>query len=166
MSTEVSTRERIASLTNWTVPIVAIATILASLLGVPWQFIPAQPASHMPELNLTFSDLQTASETSISPIQRAYFGGLIWVLIVLSITLALTAVKSRTRTVEIAEAAVAAVALVFTVLACKGPSTWSEFIQSIPNLRLGGYLFIIGLMLLLVHGLAELRKRNVAETLH
>jgi hypothetical protein len=77
--------------------------------------------------------------------------------------LALAATKYSSKLVGVMATCAAGLVLVVTVLAFKGVLSWSAFLATVPNLRLGGFMFLIGLVLLLVHGVASVRSRDWAE---
>ena len=138
----------------------AALLLAASLLGPTWMFSPAQPAANVPEQHLSFSDLAAATAESPSSIQAAYFGWLGWTLVILTIAATIVAVLRPRRLLTMAEAAIGAITLIVTALALKGPLTWGGFIDAVPTLRLGGYMIIVGLILVVAHGATLLRTRS------
>ena len=130
----------------------AAIILLLSLIGPTWLFSPAQPDTGTPAANLSFSDLAAATAETPSPIQAAYFGWLGWALVIVSIAVSGAAVLLGRRLLSVAELLTGVVALVLTALALKGPLTWGGFAQAVPTLRIGGYLMIVGLLLVIIHG--------------
>lgn len=131
---------------------VAAAALLVSLAAPIWLYSPAQPQAQIPEMHLSFSDLDAATTQSPSALQGAYFGWLGWFLALAAIAMGVVTVLIRRRVAGAVEAVVGGVALILTVFAVKGPLTWGSFFDSIPNIRLGGYLVIIGYLLIIAHG--------------
>lgn len=134
--------------------VVAIAAILllASMIGPTWMYSPAQPDTGTPAANLSFSDLATATAESPSALQAAYFGWLGWTLVILAVAVSVAALLLPRRLLSVAELLTGIIALVVTALSLKGPLSWSGFVAAVPTLRIGGYLIIIGLLVIIVHG--------------
>lgn len=138
------------------VVVVAGILLLVSLAGPAWLFSPAQPEKDLPEDFLSFSDLAVATAQGPSSIQAAYFGWLGWTLVILTIAVSFAVVVLPQRLLISAEVVIGVFALIITALALKGPLTWGGFVEAVPTLRLGGYLIIVGLILVIAHGVQGL----------
>ena len=156
---EEHTTTRLDRIVPWALAAVAVLFLIVSLLGPTWVYSPANPAIPLPEMHSNFSDLQTATAESTSGVQREYFAWLGWALVVLTAISAVAATLIRTRVTALIELAVAVFTLVITVFAVKGPLSWSAFFSNVPNIRVGGYLMIIGLLLVITHAALALRPR-------
>jgi hypothetical protein len=130
----------------------AVILLLASMIGPAWMYSPAQPDTGTPGANLSFSDLATATAKSPSALQAAYFGWLGWALVILAVAVSVAALLLPRRLLSVAELLTGLVALVLTALALKGPLSWGGFVAAVPTLRIGGYLIIIGLLVIIFHG--------------
>ncbi|PBC35076.1 hypothetical protein CJ179_49910 [Rhodococcus sp. ACS1] len=130
----------------------ATVSLVGSLLGPIWMFSPANAETLTPDSWLTFSDLTSATAQSPSAIQAAYFGWLAWTLIASIVLVTIGATITGFRPLFLAEATLGLAALVVTVFALKGPSTWGAVVAALPDIRIGGYMVIAGLLLLVVHG--------------
>jgi hypothetical protein len=141
------------SLQEVAVVVAGSGLLIASFLGPSWLQMPADPATNTPSTSMSFQDLSTATVSSPSSIQAAYFGWLAWVLvaglIMLSVTILLTAHRTLATVTTIASIVVYAI----TIMALKGPLTWSQTVDTLPDVRLGGYLMLTGLLALLLHSL-------------
>ncbi|WP_213575873.1 hypothetical protein [Rhodococcus sp. USK13] len=126
--------------------------LLVSMVGPAWMFSPAHPDTGTPDANLSFSDLGAATAQSPSAIQAAYFGWLGWALVILVIVVSAAAVLLPRRLLSAAELLTGIAALLITALALKGPLSWGGFVQAVPTLRIGGYLMIVGLLVVIIHG--------------
>ncbi|PHV66982.1 hypothetical protein [Williamsia muralis] len=131
---------------------------IISLIGPTWLFSPAQPANNVPEMSFSFGDLADLSGNSPSTVQSSYFGWLAWVLVVATIVLAVAAILSRSTLIAAAEGILALVTLVVTIFAVKGPLTWGGFYDTLPNMRIGGYLIIVGLLGIIAHAVVMARS--------
>ena len=143
----------------------AVAGVIAvwtALSGPVWTYVPAQPQLDLPAMGLTFGDLATAATTSPSAIQSAYFGWLAWVFAVLTSLLALWVLVGRNRLAALATVAAAVAQLIVTVLAVKGPLTWSVFFEGVPNIRVGAVLALGGIVLLFLTGAVVAARRSGA----
>lgn len=140
---------------------VALVFLVVSLLGPTWLYSPVNPAVPLPEMHLSFDDLKTATAESASGVQRVYFAWLGWALVVLTVLSAVAATRIRARVTAMIGLVIAVVTLVITVFAVKGSLSWSAFFSNVPNIRLGGYLMIVGLLLVIIHAVLGLRSRAV-----
>ncbi len=125
--------------------------LISSLLGPSWIQMPANPAAGTPAASLSFQDLSTATASSPSSIQSGYFGPLAWILFAGLVVLSFATYISGNRIIAIVTAIIGFIVLVVTLLALKGPSTWAQFIDTVPNIRLGGYLMLVGLLTLVAY---------------
>lgn len=160
MTSSLSERSRTAITTrDVAVVVIGAALIVVSLCGFSWLFMPADPTAGTPGGSVSFNDLRAATEASPSAVQAAYFGWLAWaafgVLIVLNVATPLI----RSKVIAVAALAAGVVTAVITILALKGPQTWSQTIQALPNLRFGGYLMLIGLLTLLIFSAVKNAQR-------
>ncbi|MDE1675275.1 hypothetical protein [Nocardia gipuzkoensis] len=129
------------------VVVICSAALLVSLLGPVWIHHPAQSAPKRPEVWLTFSDLGAVAAKSSSPVQVVYFSWLAWVLVLTTIAFgALSQLLVGWRLVLLFELLASLVALCTTIVAVKGPLSWSIFLGQFSNLRPGGYLIVAGLL--------------------
>lgn len=123
------------------------AVLLVSLLGPGWLFVPANPAAKMPETTLSFGDLHNLANSGIIPtthIQQLYFGWLGWTLVLATgVTAVFVAVVSRRALVALL-AVLSVAGVVATTFGMKGTLTWADFVDQVPNVRVGGYLVFIG----------------------
>jgi hypothetical protein len=121
--------------------------LLISLLGPGWLFVPANPAARMPETTLSFGDLHDLANSGALPtthIQQSYFGWLGWTLVLATgITALLVAVVARRALVALL-AVLSVAGVVVTTFGLKGALTWANFVDQVPNVRVGGYLVFIG----------------------
>jgi hypothetical protein len=128
----------------------AIAVALAaSLLGLNWLHVPAQPAIKAPATTLTFQDLHELTARGVVPtsgLQEAYFAWLGWALAVGVVAIVLATTLTGRRALTGLLAGVSALGLVLTALGVKGVLTWGQFFDQVPNIRAGGYL--VGLVYL------------------
>ncbi|GGF11317.1 hypothetical protein [Williamsia phyllosphaerae] len=159
MSTTTATRSSIRTLGGFAV-LAGAGSILSiiSLIGPTWLFSPAQPAAGVPEMSLDFATLGDITASSPSTVQSSYFGWLGWTLVIVTIAAAAAAIVTRIRLLAAAEGVIALVALVVTVFAVKGPLSWGGFYDAIPNMRIGGYLITIGLVLIIAHAAGTSRR--------
>lgn len=121
--------------------------LIASLLGPAWLVMPANPAAGTPAAAVSFTDLSAATENSPSTVQSFFFGWPAWVLFGALIFASAAVVYTGNRFIAACTAAATLVVAMVSVLAIKGPLTWSQTIDSLPNLRLGGYLMLTGLLI-------------------
>ncbi len=142
-----------AGINIWEGAIVVVAAILliGSTLGPDWLYSPADPKTGTPAATLDFSALGVATEGSPSAIQATYFGWLAWVAFIGVIVLGALTALSANRLWAIAGLVAGLIAVLVSVLAIKGPLTWSQTVDALPNIRLGGYMMIIGLLGLLAY---------------
>jgi hypothetical protein len=136
------------------VAVSALALVLA-LAGPGWLYVAANPAAKTPAMTLDFAGLRKLTDTPGIPtnwVQSAFFGWLAWVLVIVALLLAAAYATTRLRLAATATAVVALVALIVDVLALKGVGTWNQLLDQIPNVRLGGYLMVVGLVLILATG--------------
>lgn len=138
-STDVRTRLAVAC--------TAITVLLVSLLGPGWLFVPGNPAAKMPATTPTFGDLHDLAQSGAVPtttLQQSYFGWLGWSLVLATgITAVLVAVVGR-RVLVVLLAALSVAGLVVTTFGLKGAHTWADFLDQVPNVRVGGYLVFVG----------------------
>ncbi|WP_009476585.1 hypothetical protein [Rhodococcus sp. JVH1] len=73
-------------------------------------------------------------------------------LVILAVAVSVAALLLPRRLLSVAEPLTGLVALVLTALALKGPLSWGGFVAAVPTLRIGGYLIIIGLLVIIFHG--------------
>lgn len=140
--------------------------LLISLVTTTWLFMPANPAANTPAASMSFSDLVTATGASPSTIQSSFFGWLAWFLFGALIILSVATLLTHSRIVAAIGAGVGLLTAILTTLALKGPQTWSQTIDALPNLRLGGYLMLIGLLTLLIFNAVKAfnRPRDTTAT--
>lgn len=141
-----------------------VAVLLSiSVLGAGWLYVPANPVAKMPATTLTFNDLHDVAHGGLVPsnwIQQAYFGWLGWALAVAIVVLAVALTLVPQRLLEFALSAVAVTALVCTLLGVKGVLTWSQLADQIENIRLGGYLAVLGYVLALGLAVWQATRRS------
>jgi hypothetical protein len=133
--------------------------LVVSLSGITWVSYPAQPALKTPALALTFGGLQTMTSSHAPAFQGAFFGWLALVLVALSIVCGVGAALAggsspARRSLYTGAGTLALAGLLCTVFGLKGSQTWSQVWQSIPDMRTGTYLVLIGFLLLLIHAVA------------
>jgi hypothetical protein len=136
------------------VAVSALALVLA-LVGPGWLYAPANPAAKIPAMTLDFAGLRKLTATPGIPtnwVQGAFFGWMAWVLVIVALLLGAAHAATRLRLAAIATAVVALVALIIDLLALKGVGTWGQLLHQVPNVRLGGYLMVVGLVVLLATG--------------
>lgn len=140
----------------------AAVLLVTSLVGPGWLYVPANPAAQVPAMTLSFGDLHDLTAGGAVPtngLQDAYFSWLAWILVaavsVLAVALAVAPRRSLAWLVVVASV----VGLVVTTLALKGPLSWGDFLDQAKNLRIGGYLVIIGFIGTLVLAAISLRRR-------
>jgi hypothetical protein len=138
---------------------------LISLLGPTWLHVPANPALHMPTLELNFSDLHKLTQTVPSNgIQQAYFAWLAWVLVIVTAIVALAWAATGSRGSAIGVLVLSVVGLVVMTFAVKGLLSWGDFVDQQKNIRIGAYLMIIANLVLLVSSAVHLaRSRRTAS---
>ncbi|WP_157978572.1 hypothetical protein [Nocardia aurea] len=124
--------------------------LIGSTVGPDWLHSPADPKTGTPSVAMDFSALRVATEGGPSAVQTAYFGWLSWMLFVGVIVLGALTVRSASRLWAAAGLVAGLMALFFSVLAIKGPLTWSQTAETLPNIRLGGYMVLVGLSAMLV----------------
>lgn len=142
--------------------VVAGALLLVALVGPAWLHVPANPQVGAPAANLDFDqlgDLIAADAVPTNGIQAAYFSWLGWLLATFTVLTGLVASVLPRRAVAGTLTVLAIVGLVLTGLAVKGPLSWSDFLDQVPNVRAGGYLVVLGYLLLLVTGVFVGRRR-------
>lgn len=130
----------------------AVLLVLAPL-GATWLFVPANPAANLPETTLSFSGLGDLTSGGLAPttgLQASYFAWLGWTLIALTLIVALAALLIGSHGLRVALGVIALVGLVTTILAVKGPMSWSEVVDQLPNVRVGGYLVFGGYLVMIV----------------
>ena len=142
--------------------VLAIAVAFAaSLLGLNWLHVPAQPAIKAPATTLTFQDLHELTTSGIVPtsgVQEAYFAWLGWVLAVGAVAIALATTLMGHRALIALLAGVSSLGLVLTALGVKGTLTWGQFFDQVPNIRVGGYLVVLGYLAALALAVASLLR--------
>lgn len=136
--------------------------LLVALLGAGWLYVPANPAIKAPATTLGFQDLHELAASGVVPttwVQQNYFGWLGWTLVGIVIALcAATAITGR-RVMAGALAAAGIVGLAINVFAVKGALTWGQFMDQVPNIRIGGYCAIAGYLLALaISGVRAARR--------
>lgn len=127
------------------------ACLIISVGGATWTHEPARPDVQTPDASLTFADLNFATLRSPSAIQAAYFGWAGLLAVTSSVGIVVAATTIRHRTLPLLESAAALLMLAVTVLAIKGPLDWGAFVDSLANVRIGGYLIVAGFLLALAH---------------
>ena len=138
--------------------------LLASLLGLTWLVMPANPATDAPAAAVSFNDLTAATKSSPSTVQSTYFGWLAWVLFGAIILLSVAVLLTGNRLIAAVTAGIGLLTAILTTLALKGPQTWSQTIEALPNLRIGGYLMLIGLLALLIFNAIKARPQRVRNS--
>jgi hypothetical protein len=124
--------------------------LLLSMVGIGWLVAPANPASKTPSTTVSFADLTAATDESPSTVQATYFGWLAWLLFGAIIVLTVAVLITRSRPIAISGAAMGVLTLLLTTLALKGPQTWMQTVKALPDLRLGGYLMLVGVLILTI----------------
>lgn len=140
---------------------VAAIALVVSFVGLTWFHVPANPANHVPALDLDFADLRTAAVSGhATSVQIAYFHWLGWTLLVLAVALGAAAAVVKSRIVALGLAVVSLAGLLCTVLATKGQQTWSQYNEQLPNVRLGSYLVLAAFAVILILALIDLIGRT------
>lgn len=129
--------------------------LMVSLLGLDWSYVPASPETGTSATSLSFQDLNAATAASPSGLQAAFFGWFAWALFGALIILAVATLLTNSPAVAIVTAVSGVIVLVLTTLALKGPMTWGQTIEGLPNTRLGCYLAIIGVLVVTIYGVIK-----------
>lgn len=141
----------------------AAGMLVLSPLGPAWLQVAANPAAKLPEMALSFGDLHDLTSSGAAPtngIQEVYFGWLGWILVLATVVVAAAFVATRRVEAAILVAVIAVVGLAITALGVKGPLTWSQLFEQAENIRLGGYLMVLGYLVTLIAGLVGARQRG------
>lgn len=142
--------------------LVSPVLLLVALLAAGWLYVPANPAAKAPATTLAFNDLHQLAGSGVIPttwVQQSYFGWLGWTLVVIVIALALgTAVTAR-RSAAATLGGAGLVGLLVNLFAVKGALTWGQFIDQVPNVRVGGYCAVVGYLLTLAVGARAAARR-------
>jgi hypothetical protein len=146
-----------------------VAVVLAGLLLVVslttlgWLHMAANSMGPGPAVTLDFSDLRTLTDTPGVPtntVQSEFFGWLAWLFVIVGLALGLATAATRARIAALALAGTALVTLVVDLFAVKGPLTWSAFSDQLPDIRLGAYFMIAGLVVLLAIGVWSAKRAD------
>lgn len=161
--TTASATNRTAALDVRELAVVALGAVLllVSLVGPTWLVMPSPDGGAA--VPVSFADLVVATDGSPSTIQATFFGWCAWVLFGVLIALSIGVLLTSNRALAVGAALGAAIVAVVATLALKGPQTWAQTIESLPNLRLGGYLMLLGLVALLAYNVAKAVVSRPAE---
>lgn len=136
--------------------VICPAALWLGLLGPAWAYVPANAPANAPAMDLTFAGLAAASVGSPSFLQTMYFSWLGWVFAAASTVLAIATVRTGTRVLSGICVLAGVFQAVVTVLAMKGPLSWSVLMSGIGNTRLGVALVFVGYIALIVIGVLGL----------
>lgn len=141
------------------VSVSVVATVLLLLSFLLGQlFVPA--VGPMPAMTLDFGetrDLVVSGLISTTGFQDAYFNWLAWTIVLIAIVLTLLSSALLRKPVAIFACIVGILGLTTSVIGNKGSLTWSEFIDQLPNLRVGAYFNLIGFIVVIVAALLAAR---------
>ncbi|WP_330231091.1 hypothetical protein OHA40_00525 [Nocardia sp. NBC_00508] len=106
----------------------------------------------IPAMSLNFAEMAAGAGQSPSGLQQAFFGWIAWALALITTILALLATRWSSRILGGLCILVGLAELVLTAYGIKGTTTWSAVIDGMENMRLGGVLYLFGLVLLIQIG--------------
>lgn len=139
-----------------------VASILLLLSFVLKQlFVPA--AGPVPAMTLDFGDLQDLIGSRLIPttgFQEAYFNWLAWTLAIFAIGLTLASSVLGNKPTALLAGVVGVLGFVSSVIGNKGPLSWTEFVDQLPNLRIGAYCNLIGFIVVISAALLAARRTN------
>jgi hypothetical protein len=103
-------------------------------------------------MSLNFAEMAAGASQSPSGLQQTFFGWIAWALALIMTILALLAARWSSRLLGGLCILVGSAELVLTAYGMKGATTWSAVIDGLDNMRLGGVLYLLGLVLLIPIG--------------
>ncbi|MGW6036557.1 hypothetical protein [Gordonia terrae] len=134
--------------------------LLVSLIGPTWLILPDNPAAGTPALPVGFTDLTSATEASPSAVQAFFFGWPAWAFLLVLIGAGIGTVLTANRILAAITAFAALIALFVAVFALKGPLTWGQTLDTLPNVRIGSYLYISGILVILAYAVVKAIPRG------
>lgn len=85
-------------------------------------------------------------------VQQNYFGWLGWCLVIIVIALGVATAVTAQRLTAIALVGLGLISLAVNVFDVKGALSWGQFVDQIPNIRVGGYCAIGGYLFAVAFG--------------
>lgn len=107
----------------------------------------AQPLSQRPHHvggRNDLHDLTAGGAVPTNGVQDAYFSWLASMLVAAVSVLAVALAAAPRRSLAWLLVVASVVGLLVTMLALKGPLSWGDFLEQAKNMRIGGYLIIVG----------------------
>ena len=134
--------------------------LVVALIGPGWLYSPANPVVGSPSTTLDFQGLNDlVSHVPSTGRQQAYFGWLGWCLVALTV---LSMLAATVRSSPVAAGVVCIIALTglaSTLFAVKGSMTWSQFSDSLHDVRAGAFMVLGGYLAAAAGGLVAALRR-------